>query len=104
MQDTALVALFTGTSSALAVALGAGWQVLGENLRARHERQRRNDLKVEARERRLWRSLARAREAALRLAVTVRVCADVRAGRRDEELGEMLDRARETYYQANVRI
>jgi hypothetical protein len=104
MQDTALVALFTGTSSAIAVALGAGWQVLGENLRARHERQRRRDAEAEARERRLRRSLARTRAAVLRLAVSVRVCADIRASQRDEELTEMLAHTRDTYYQANVRI
>jgi len=112
MQDTALVALFTGTSTAIAVALGAGWQVLGENLRARHERQRRLDADLsereETRQRRLRRGLDRTRAAVLRLAVTVRVCADIRedpgARLHNDDLIEMLTRARQTYYEANLRI
>jgi hypothetical protein len=112
MQDTALVALFTGTSTALAAALGAGWQVLGESLRSRHERQRLNDTqeaeRQAAHERRLRRELARTRSAVLLLAVTVRICMDIRrdqhARLNDQDLVEMLARARDCYYEANVKI
>lgn len=112
MQDTALVALFTGASTAIAAALGGGWAVLGESRRARHERRRLADeraaKKAAARERRLRHRLDSVRAAVLMLAVTVRVSADIRgdmhARLTPQDLGEALSRARDCYYQANVEI
>jgi hypothetical protein len=112
MQDTALVALFTGSSTAIVAALGGAWPVLAERRRARHERERMLDAREAerkaARERRLRRGLARTRAAVLLLAVTVRVCMDIRrtehARLREADLVDALARARDCYYQANVTI
>lgn len=112
MQDTALVALFTGSSTAIVAALGGAWPVLAEHRRARHERQRvleaQEAERKAAHERRLRRGLARTRAAVLLLAVTVRVCMDIRrtehARLREEDLVDALARARDCYYQANVTI
>jgi hypothetical protein len=112
MQDTALVALFTGSSTAIVAALGGAWPVLAENRRARHERQRiQNDEEAErkaAHARRLRRGLARTRAAVLLLAVTVRVCMDIRGSEHarlnEQDLVDALARARDCYYQANVTI
>jgi hypothetical protein len=112
MQDTALVALFTGSSTAIVAALGGAWPVLAEHRRARHERRRMlEEQEAERRaahERRLRRGLARSRAAVLLLAVTVRVCMDIRrtehARLREEDLVDALARARDCYYRANVTI
>jgi hypothetical protein len=112
MQDTALVALFTGSSTAIVAALGGAWPVLAENRRARHERERLLDAqeadRKAARERRLRRGLARTRAAVLLLAVTVRVCMDIRGNEHarlnEQDLVDALSRARDCYYRANVTI
>lgn len=112
MQDTALVALFTGSSTAIVAALGGAWPVLAERRRARHERERMLDAREAEREaaheRRLRRGLARTRAAVLLLAVTVRVCMDIRGNEharlREQDLVDALTRARDCYYQANVTI
>lgn len=112
MHDTAWVALFTGSATAIGAMLGAGSQVLAESRRARHELERIRDARAAeraaARERRLRRSVARTRAAVLRLAVTVRVCADLRrdqhARLHERDLIDVLGQAREQYYQASVRI
>jgi hypothetical protein len=112
MQDTALVALFTGSSTAIVAALGGAWPVLAENRRARHERQRiLNEQEAErkaAHARRLRRGLTRTRSAVLLLAVTVRVCMDIRGSEHarlnEQDLVDALARARDCYFRANVTI
>ncbi|WP_433187616.1 hypothetical protein [Actinoallomurus sp. CA-150999] len=112
MPDTALVALFTGASTAIAAVLGVGSQLLGEGRRALHELERVRDARdaerQAEREERLRRGTDRMRAAVLRLAVTVRVCADIRrdqhARLHERDLVDMLGQARDHYYRANVRI
>ncbi|MCO6003866.1 hypothetical protein NE236_02635 [Actinoallomurus purpureus] len=112
MPDTALVALFTGASTAIAALVGVGSQLLGESRRARHELERVRDARdaerAAEREQRLRRGTDRVRAAVLRLAVTVRVCADIRrdqhARLHERDLIDMLGQARDHYYRANVRI
>jgi hypothetical protein len=112
MHDVAWVALFSGSATVIVAAAGGYWPIRAEDRRAGHERRRIQEAREAensaARERRLRRGLARTRSAVLLLAVTVRVCVDIRrdqyARLNDHDLVEMLGRARDCYYQANVKI
>jgi hypothetical protein len=110
MHDVAWVALFSGSATVIVAALGGYWPIRAKNRRAAYERQRLQEAREAessaAQERQ--QRLDRTRSVVLLLAVTVRVCMDIRRDQRprpnDHDLVEMLARARDCYYQANVTI
>jgi hypothetical protein len=112
MHDVAWVALFSGSATVIVAALGGYWPIRAENHRAEHERQRIEEAREAderaAREGRLRQATDRTRSAVLLLAVTVRICMDIRrdqhARLNDRDLVEALARARDCYYEANMEI
>lgn len=111
MKDVAWVSLFTGSSTAIGAALGAGWQILGESRRAAHELRRVRDEREAARtadrERRLRRAVARTDAAVYRLTMTVIVCLHMYQNRIARDESELLARRRQAqdeYINAKVAI
>ncbi|MCO5973809.1 hypothetical protein [Actinoallomurus soli] len=111
MNDAAWVSLFTGTSTAIGAALGAGWQILGESRRAAHELRRiRDEREAERsadRERRLRRAVKDTDAAAYRLTQTVVLCLHMYRNKIARDESELLARQRQAqgeYIDAKVAI
>jgi hypothetical protein len=111
MKDVAWVSLFSGTSTAIGAALGAGWQILGERSRAAHElrriRDEREAKRAADRERRLRRAIKDTDAAVYRLTQTVVVCLHMYRNKIARDESELLTRrhqAQDEYINAKVAI
>lgn len=112
MNPTALVALITGTSTALAATLTAVWALLNERMKAKYERLRQQDVRLadaaDNRRRELREVYDAAQSSVLKLALTVRLALEMRRDSNvrldDDDLPGQLRQARVDYQEARVAI